>query len=519
MLNRLSIRTGLLALLLLMTLMLLVVSVMGIIAIDKGNQALNAVNRIQAIELNSLYVSNSGLLRTRATAALVVRKLEIGLPDEARQHTRRAASYVALSEQQLKRFIAAGTVTRRGEVLAERVVKTYHAYLQQGIAPLMAAIDAQNTDAYYALLEGNISQLAAHYGDAVSAFAGYANEVTRQQMAQAMKNQQYLTWLIIACGAMTLMLMALSWLLLRQMLLRPLQRTLSHLQGIAGGDLTQPLPPAGRNEFGRLAAALEQMQQGLIASVSRVRDASLQIDTGSRELASGNRHLSQRTEESAASLEQTAASMEQITATVRRNADNARQAHQLAQNVSETADRGSEVVCYVMEKMQAITDSARRIADILSVIDGIAFQTNILALNASVEAARAGEQGRGFAVVASEVRNLAQRSASAAKEIRTLIAQSQGRVSEGTEMALQAGETMDAISAEITQVTTLMREISLASQEQRNGIEQVNQAVTQMDEVAQQNAALVEQATAATRSLEDQSQQLLASMAAFRLQR
>jgi len=186
--------------------------------------------------------------------------------------------------------------------------------------------------------------------------------------------------------------------------------------------------------------------------------------------------------------------------------------------VSDSADRGAEVVNYVMEKMHEITDSANRIGDILSVIDGIAFQTNILALNAAVEAARAGEQGRGFAVVANEVRTLAQRSASAAKEIRTLIGDSQTRVKEGSEMATRAGETMDEIAAEVMRVTALMKEISMASEEQSRGIDQVNHAVTQMDEAAQQNAALVEQATAATHSLESQSEQLQAAMAQFRLQ-
>ncbi|PKH23144.1 methyl-accepting chemotaxis protein [Enterobacterales bacterium CwR94] len=517
MLNRVSIRLGLLMLLAMMTLMLLAVSVMGISAIKKGNEALDVVNRIQGIELNSLFQSNSALLRTRATAALVIRKMEIGLPDEAKTHAERARSYVVLSTQELTRFVDAGTVTAHGKTLADAVVLTFNTYLQQGITPMLAALDKQDADAYYTLLEGDISRLAADYANAVAAFGTYADQVTETRMAQAISNQEKLTWLITGCGLLTLGLIVLAWQLLRVMLLRPLQGAIGHLEAVAAGDLSQQVPRGGKNEFGRLHHALANMQEGVRRSVSRVRDASLQIDTGSRELASGNLHLSQRTEESAASLEQTAASMEQLTATVRRNADNAQQAHQLARSVSDTADRGSEVVCYVMEKMQEITASARRIADILGVIDSIAFQTNILALNASVEAARAGEQGRGFAVVASEVRNLAQRSATAAKEIRALIGESQGRVTEGSEMAVKAGETMDEISEEVMRVTTLMREISEASQEQSRGIEQVNQAVTQMDEVAQQNAALVEQATAATQSLEAQSHVLVESMASFRL--
>jgi methyl-accepting chemotaxis protein len=270
-------------------------------------------------------------------------------------------------------------------------------------------------------------------------------------------------------------------------------------------------------EFNRLNAAIENMRQSLMNSVTRVRDASSQIDTGSRELSLGNVDLAQRTESTATSLEQTAASMEQITATVKQNADNADQAHQLAKSVSDTADRGSEMVCYVIEKMRDISDSSSRIADILSMIDSIAFQTNILALNAAVEAARAGEQGRGFAVVAGEVRNLASRSADAAKEIRQLISSSQAHVSEGSDWRCRQAKRWMR-SPEVLRMTKLMREIASASQEQSRGIEQVNIAVSQMDETAQQNASLVQQSSAATRSLEEQSRELLEAMASFRLQ-
>jgi methyl-accepting chemotaxis protein len=302
------------------------------------------------------------------------------------------------------------------------------------------------------------------------------------------------------------------------MLLKPLNVSIQQLEQVAAGNLTPMQTEITSKEFSRLNAAIENMRHSLVGSVTRVRDASAQIDTGSRELTAGNVDLAQRTESTASSLEQTAASMEQITATVKQNAANAEQAHQLAKTVSDTADRGSEMVCYVIEKMQDISGSSARIADILSVIDGIAFQTNILALNASVEAARAGEQGRGFAVVAGEVRNLASRSADAAKEIRTLITDSQTHVGEGSNLAMQAGETMDEIASEVTRMTKLMREIANASHEQSRGIEQVNIAVNQMDETAQQNAALVQQSSAATHSLEQQSRELVAAMASFRLQ-
>jgi methyl-accepting chemotaxis protein len=457
-------------------------------------------------------------MRARANAALAVRKIEIGLLEEGAGVAKLAQADVLTSQQNLKRFIDAGTVTAHGKKLADAVAGSYKAYLEQGIRPMMSALDKQYTDEYYQLLEGNLASLAARYSKAVDDFGQYANQVTAAQLAQAAYNETKMKVLIAVAVVLTLLLLVLAWQLLRRMLLQPLNNAIVHLEQVAAGDLSQALPAAGNNELGRLNHALAEMQQALRASVSQVREASLQIDIGSRELAAGNVNLSQRTEESAASLEQTAASMEQLTATVRLNASNAQQAHQLANAVSDTADRGAEVVCYVMEKMHEITDSANRIGDILSVIDGIAFQTNILALNAAVEAARAGEQGRGFAVVANEVRTLAQRSANAAKEIRTLIGDSQTRVKEGSEMATRAGETMDEISGEVMRVTALMKEISMASDEQSRGIEQVNLAVTQMDEAAQQNAALVEQATAATQSLEAQSGQLQATMAQFRLQ-
>ncbi|MBZ6386568.1 MULTISPECIES: methyl-accepting chemotaxis protein [Pantoea] len=516
--NKLSLRTGLLALLAFMTLLLLAVSVMGIIAINKGNRSLDVINRIQGIELNALYQSNGDLMRARATAALAVRKIEIGLLDEGTASVKQAQADVQASQQSMKAFIAAGTVTEQGKKLADEVVATWNAYLAQGITPIMSALEKQYTDEYYSVLEGNLAKLALNYSNAVGAFGSYADQVTDAQLAQAARNEAFMKALIGAAVALTLLLFVLAWVLMRRLLLLPLNRAIAHLEQVAAGDLSQTLPPPGDNELGRLNRALGEMQQALRVQVSQVLDASQQIDVGSRELAAGNVHLSQRTEESAASLEQTAASMEQLTATVRLNAANAQQAHKLANSVSDTADRGAEVVCYVMEKMQEITDSANRIGDILGVIDGIAFQTNILALNASVEAARAGEQGRGFAVVANEVRTLAQRSANAAKEIRGLISESQTRVKEGSDMATRAGETMDEISSEVMRVTTLMKEISMASDEQSRGIEQVNQAVTQMDEVAQQNAALVEQATAATQSLEAQSQHLQSTVSLFRLE-
>jgi methyl-accepting chemotaxis protein len=287
-------------------------------------------------------------------------------------------------------------------------------------------------------------------------------------------------------------------------------------RSVARGDLSQGIAVAPGDQRS-IMAALAQMNRSLAGIVRQVRSSSDSIAIGSTEIAQGNNDLSQRTEEQASALEETAASMEQLSSTVKQNADNARQANQLALGASAVAVKGGEVVGQVVDTMKDINDSSRRIGDIIGVIDGIAFQTNILALNAAVEAARAGEQGRGFAVVAAEVRNLAQRSAEAAREIKQLIGASVGRVEAGTALVDRAGETMTEVVSAIRRVTDLMGEISAASAEQSAGVSQVGEAVSQMDQVTQQNAALVEQSAAAAESLKQQAQQLVQAVAVFRL--
>jgi len=285
---------------------------------------------------------------------------------------------------------------------------------------------------------------------------------------------------------------------------------------ISHGDLTSQIE-INTKYPNSIVNEMKHMQDNLVKIVSEVRGSTDTINTATSEIASGNADLSQRTEEQASSLEETASSMEELTSTVRQNADNANQANQLAAGASEVAVRGGAVVGEVVQTMNAISDSSKKIVDIISVIDGIAFQTNILALNAAVEAARAGEQGRGFAVVATEVRTLAQRSASAAKEIKELIGDSVAKVENGTRLVDEAGATMDEIVKAVKRVTDIMSEISAASQEQSSGIEQVNQAVTQMDEATQQNAALVEEAAAAAESMQDQVRELSRSVSIFKL--
>jgi len=304
---------------------------------------------------------------------------------------------------------------------------------------------------------------------------------------------------------------------LRKIVINPLQLASRLLDRIAGNDLTTSIPEGSKSEIGQLFMSMSRMQAGLAQTVSNVRVNCEAIHGGAREIAAGNLDLSSRTEEQSASLEETAASMEELTSTVKQNADNARQASTLAASAADVAQRGGDVVQRAVQTMTAITASSQKIAEITGMIDSIAFQTNILALNAAVESARAGEQGRGFAVVAGEVRTLAQRSASAAQEIKSLISASVDDVRHGNELVTQAGHTMTEIVGAVQGVATIMAEITSATVEQTSGIEQVGKAVSQMDQVTQQNAALVEEAAAAASALEHQAQSMTDAVSAFRL--
>ncbi|SEK17370.1 methyl-accepting chemotaxis protein [Variovorax sp. OK605] len=369
------------------------------------------------------------------------------------------------------------------------------------------------------LVDTRFKDALAVYGGAVEALANHERE--KIDVAAKGIDANYLAGrtTLLVLSAIALVLGALLAWRLTLGIVRPLGHAVSVAETVAAGDLSAHIVVESRDEAGQLMHALREMNASLAKVVGEVRMGTDTIATASSQIASGNQDLSSRTEQQASSLEETAASMEELTSTVKQNADNARQANQLAVSASEVAVRGGNVVSQVVDTMGSINASSKKIVDIIGVIDGIAFQTNILALNAAVEAARAGEQGKGFAVVASEVRNLAQRSASAAKEIKTLIGDSVEKVEEGSKQVEEAGRTMEEIVGSVKRVTDIMGEITAASQEQTSGIEQINQAITQMDQATQQNAALVEQASAAAQSLQEQAGSLSQVVNVFRLER
>jgi len=364
-------------------------------------------------------------------------------------------------------------------------------------------------------LDDDCRPLLAQLVKATEDYASYTSvrrdEIVREYEAHYRTQRNVL----IALCALAALFAVIAGFTITRSITTPIGTAVDIAQTVARGDLRSHIVVETNDETGDLLRALAQMNARLTETVSRVRESSGAVGGAAKELASGNTNLSQRTEEQAASLQETAASMEQLTSTVRQNAENAQQASSLASNASDVARQGSDVVGRVVSTMQGISDSSTRIAEITGIIEGIAFQTNILALNAAVEAARAGEQGRGFAVVASEVRSLAQRSSTAAKEIKELIADSAGKVRDGSALAGEAGTTMAQVTQAVSRVTDIMEEIAAASAEQGRGIEQVNQAITQMDEVTQQNAALVEEAAAASQALEEQGRKLNDVMAFF----
>ncbi len=367
------------------------------------------------------------------------------------------------------------------------------------------------------ILEENFTPTAKAYQESVRELVSLQREHIAATAAGIDATSARGEMVIAGLTAFSLLLGALSSWLLTRGIVGPIRTAVLVAETVAAGDLTQRIEADTKDETGALLRALAHMNESLAKIVSEVRSSTDTIGTASGEISAGSLDLSSRTEQQAASLEETAASMEQLTGTVRQNADNARQANQLAITASNVAVDAGSVVGQVVTTMGSINESSRKIVDIIGVIDGIAFQTNILALNAAVEAARAGEQGRGFAVVASEVRTLAQRSAAAAKEIKTLIGDSVEKVDAGTKLVDRTGATMEQVVTSIQRVTDIMAEIASASQEQIHGIEQVNQAVGQMDESTQQNAALVEESAAAAGALQEQAQRLAGMVGVFKL--
>lgn len=513
MFNRIRVSTSLFLLLMTFCVMQLATSGLSYTAFRSDNHNLNLIT-LGSQQRDALSLSWVSLLQARNTLNRAGTRAALKLPQEqVNALMGNARSSLQKADLYFNQFLA---VPRNSEQEQQLTATTKASYdrLRNTLRELIGFLENDNLQAF-------MDQPTQKTQDLFEAdFVQYLQLVSTNVSEANAANQRSFTlsgWLVAGAVLMLIVVTGSALWWLRNMLVRPLDIMRSHFDRIAAGDLATPIQVYGRNEISQLFASLQRMQQSLIGTVGAVRDGAESILIGLQEISEGNNDLSSRTEQQAASLEETAASMEQLTATVKQNADNARQASQLARDASTTAAKGGELAGDVVTTMHDIANSSQKIGAITSVIDGIAFQTNILALNAAVEAARAGEQGRGFAVVAGEVRNLAQRSAQAAKEIKGLIDESVSRVKQGSVLVENSGATMQDIVRSVTRVTDIMGEIASASDEQSRGIEQVTQAVTQMDQVTQQNAALVEEAASAAVALEEQAITLADAVSVFRL--
>ena len=518
MLNRIKIVTSL----------MLVLAIFGLLQLTSGGLFFNALKndkenftvlqsiRQQQSTLNGSWVA---LLQTRNTLnragiRYMMDQSNIGSGATVNDLMQIASASLKQAEKNWAAYEALPRDPRQSDADAMEIKRNYDIY-HGALAELIQLLGAGKINAFF-------DQPTQSYQDGFEKqYVSYLQQNDKlYQMAVEDSNSSYsqAIWVLIGVLIAVLVVIVAVWLNIKQTLISPLNRLIDNIRHIASGDLVKRIEVQGTNEMGELADSLRHMQGELVRTVGDVRNGANAIYSGASEIAMGNNDLSSRTEQQAASLEETAASMEQLTATVKQNAENARQASHLALSASETAQKGGKVVDNVVQTMRDIAGSSQKIADIISVIDGIAFQTNILALNAAVEAARAGEQGRGFAVVAGEVRNLAQRSAQAAREIKSLIEDSVGRVEVGSTLVESAGETMGEIVNAVTRVTDIMGEIASASDEQSRGIDQVGLAVAEMDRVTQQNASLVEESAAAAAALEEQASRLTQAVAVFRIQ-
>ncbi|CAH6277455.1 methyl-accepting chemotaxis protein [Pantoea agglomerans] len=480
-------------------------------ALSEGND----VDRHLVEQMTVLSKGNDQYFRVITRLSRVMESKAAGqtLNDEAYAPVQQALDSMT---QQLARFKQLAPGPMNPDVV-DGVIQSWQKLLDAGVTPQLQLARQASPDAYRQQANNVTPPLSRAFGTSAEKFSQGAAEkldATRVEVDHLTAMTKTIITITVIIG---LFILLFTDRYLVAMLVRPLESIRTHFAVIATGDLSQPVSDFGRNCVGKLVPLLSAMQDSLREAVSAIRSGTENISRGAAEISAGNNDLSSRTEEQAAALEQTAASMEQLTATVKFNADNARQASLLAETATTTAQRGGQLVSEVVSTMDGISGSSKKIAEITNVINGIAFQTNILALNAAVEAARAGEQGRGFAVVASEVRNLAQRSANAAKEIATLIEDSVQRVGKGAELVSTTGGTMNNILKSVQDVDAIMKQIASASEEQSKGISQVGAAVTEMDSVTQQNASLVEEVSAAASALALQTEALQASVSKFRL--
>ena len=513
MLSNITIKMRLIATMSVLGVLIALLGVMSIISLKSANNSLNEVYSNQLASTQAIGESQIALGRARFTMDRVMVHPDAA---DAKDILVRSEQFLEASDKSWKVYLGLPQSAEE-KSLSDDMDKKRNDYINNGMLAMNKALRENNIEQADKLMMTGLSALYRTLDQAAETLTQYQATSAARMYAESQSSYQTQVTMAIIGMVVGALLTIISSILLLRAIFGPLDQALRHFGAISDGNLANDIVITRHDEMGALLTGLQKMQERLSNTVRGVRDGSGAIATASNEIASGNLDLSSRTEQQASSLEETASSLEELTSTVKQNSDNARQANQLAVSASDVAVKGGALVAQVVDTMGSISESSKKIADIIGVIDGIAFQTNILALNAAVEAARAGEQGRGFAVVATEVRNLAQRSAAAAKEIKGLIDDSVQKVDVGTDLVDKAGKTMEEIVQSIGFVTSIMSEISNASEEQSAGIEQVNQAISEMDQVTQQNAALVEEASAAAEAMQEQASELAQVVSVFRL--
>ncbi|WP_395009672.1 methyl-accepting chemotaxis protein [Undibacterium sp.] len=512
MLQNLTIRAKLFTSLTILSVVALLIGVGGFFALSSSNNSIKTIYDDRLIALSQL----DEVIRLIQTNQIVASRAAVESPEQVRKSVNEIEENRSRTNKVWSEYMAT-YLTPEEKTLAQQFEQRSAAFLNQALNPTIAALKNNEMELVKTMVTQKLGEFFLPVRDTMNELIQLQKRVAKEEYVKSQDAFANFKLVTLICLVVAISIAVSMGLWLMNSIVKPIRDAVLIAETVAAGDLTTTIDNSANDELGSLLQALKKMSDSLTSIVSKVRVGTETIATASSEIAAGNLELSARTEQQASSLEETAASMEEITATVKQNADNSKQANVLTGSASEVAARGGVVVSQVVSTMNSINESSKKIVDIISVIDGIAFQTNILALNAAVEAARAGEQGRGFAVVASEVRSLAQRSAAAAKEIKELINNSVEKVDAGSRLVHQAGDTMGEVVDSVKRVSDIVAEITAASSEQSTGIDQINQAVMQMDTVTQQNASLVEEAAAAAESMQNQAKTLAELVSIFRI--
>ncbi|UGS48541.1 Tar ligand binding domain-containing protein (plasmid) [Kosakonia cowanii] len=515
--SKIKIKTGLSIILGMLSLFLIALSVISLVSLAQSKESIKKVDRIEGDQIIPLHEIFSDLLSARIIAQKISTILANNQGEDVSYLLEKERAYISSAVSGMNELRQVIPLTPEGINLRKEIDLSFNAYMEKAIYPMQHSLEMRDLNSYRNVLKNDMSEYSEKFQKNMNDFTSFARGLGDKEVYDSVINYRHSSIIILSVFVFSVIVIIISVLIIRGNIFRPIEIAKHYFSLIESGDLSKDIPHYNKTEMGELINSLANMQSGLIRIVAAIRDSSFSISDQAEQLSAGNQDLASRTEQQSASIVETAASMEQLTSSVGHNSVNTRNAADMTRTMYEIAEKNNNNIASIIKRIDSIEESSDEISSILDVIDGIAFQTNILALNAAVEAARAGDAGKGFAVVAAEVRTLAQRSASAAKEIQDVIENSKEKISQGAELAHRSGNDMESLMKEVITVRDVINEISLASEEQSQGISQVNIAVSQLESVAQQNASLVEQSAAATDTVSLHVRSLQQTLKTFRL--